>query len=333
MVTGPIAVAYNAERRRQAHPHPGRHRQDLQRARSPRWNDPAIAKVNPGVTLPRHRDQGVLPLATSPARPRTSPSTCTPPRPPSGPPTRPRSGPARVRARRRPPASPARSRRPRAASPTSSGPTPRTTSLGIAQVDNGGGPVELTAESAGKAVATATQVGSGNDLKLSSWTTPPRRPGAYPIVLVTYEIVCSKGKDPAKVGAAQGLPEAVLLARSSRRPSRPSATPRCRPRWPGQGRRPPSTPSPDPGSSCTSCTWSSVTGASAVDAHRRDRRSGATSARLRRRPRLHRTARRPALRRRGDRRRPAGDRARHPDRGRSCCPRPSRRWRATTPTS
>ena len=38
--------------------------------------------------------------------------------------------------------------------------------LGIAQVDNGGGPVELTADSVGKAVATATQVGTGNDLAL-----------------------------------------------------------------------------------------------------------------------------------------------------------------------
>jgi len=70
--------------------------------------------------------------------------------------------------------------------------------LGIAQIDNGGGPVELTAESVGKSVATATQVGQGNDLSLKlNYAT--KEAGAYPILLVTYEIVCSKAKDPAKV--------------------------------------------------------------------------------------------------------------------------------------
>jgi phosphate transport system substrate-binding protein len=65
-------------------------------------------------------------------------------------------------------------------------------SLGVAQIDNGGGAVELTGESAGKAVAAATQTGTGNDLALKlDYTT--KTPGAYPIVLVTYEIVCSKG--------------------------------------------------------------------------------------------------------------------------------------------
>jgi phosphate transport system substrate-binding protein len=70
--------------------------------------------------------------------------------------------------------------------------------LGIAQIDNGGGPVELSAESVGKAVSTAQQVGTGNDLSLKlDYAT--KEAGAYPILLVTYEIVCSKAKDPAKV--------------------------------------------------------------------------------------------------------------------------------------
>lgn len=65
-------------------------------------------------------------------------------------------------------------------------------SLGVARVDTGAGPVELTGESAGKAVAAATQTGTGNDLALKlDYAT--KAPGAYPIVLVTYEIVCSKG--------------------------------------------------------------------------------------------------------------------------------------------
>ena len=70
--------------------------------------------------------------------------------------------------------------------------------LGIAKVDNGGGPVELNAETVGKSVATAKQVGKGNDLSLKlDYAT--KEAGAYPILLVAYEIVCSKAKDPAGV--------------------------------------------------------------------------------------------------------------------------------------
>jgi len=65
-------------------------------------------------------------------------------------------------------------------------------SLGVAQIDNGAGAVELTGDSAGKAVAAAKVTGTGNDLALKlDYAT--KTPGAYPVVLVTYEIVCSKG--------------------------------------------------------------------------------------------------------------------------------------------
>ena len=64
--------------------------------------------------------------------------------------------------------------------------------LTVAQIDNGAGAVELTAESAGKAVAAAEVVGTGGDLALKlDYAT--QEPGAYPVVLVTYEIVCSAG--------------------------------------------------------------------------------------------------------------------------------------------
>ncbi len=65
--------------------------------------------------------------------------------------------------------------------------------LGVAQIDNGSGtPVELTADSAGKALAAAKIKGTGNDLAMSiDYTT--KEAGAYPIILVTYEIACSKG--------------------------------------------------------------------------------------------------------------------------------------------
>ncbi len=64
--------------------------------------------------------------------------------------------------------------------------------LAIAQIDNGGGAVELTAETVGKAVSAATVTGVGKDLSLKlDYTT--KVPGAYPVILVTYEIVCSAG--------------------------------------------------------------------------------------------------------------------------------------------
>ena len=69
--------------------------------------------------------------------------------------------------------------------------------LGISQIDNGSGPVELTGEAVGKTVATAKQTGKGNNLALKlDYAT--KEAGAYPILLVTYEIVCSKAKDPAQ---------------------------------------------------------------------------------------------------------------------------------------
>lgn len=76
--------------------------------------------------------------------------------------------------------------------------------LGVAKVKTGSDPIELTSESAGKALAAATSAGSGNDLelKLDYATTAS---GAYPIVLVAYEIVCSKGLDAAKTEMLRGF--------------------------------------------------------------------------------------------------------------------------------
>lgn len=65
--------------------------------------------------------------------------------------------------------------------------------LGIAQINTGASkPVKLTPEAAGKAVAAAQVQGTGNDVKLKlDYAT--KAEGAYPIILVTYEIVCEKG--------------------------------------------------------------------------------------------------------------------------------------------
>ena len=72
--------------------------------------------------------------------------------------------------------------------------------LPMARVDNGAGPVQLNPATVAKTVATATPKPSGpGDLTLKlDYAT--KAPGAYPIVLVTYEIVCTKYSDP-KVGA------------------------------------------------------------------------------------------------------------------------------------
>ncbi|MEO5742992.1 MAG: phosphate ABC transporter substrate-binding protein PstS, partial [Terracoccus sp.] len=69
--------------------------------------------------------------------------------------------------------------------------------LKMAAIDTGSGPVVLNAESVGKTVATAKPTGSGNDLALKiDYAT--KAAGAYPIILVTYEIVCSKYSDAAQ---------------------------------------------------------------------------------------------------------------------------------------
>lgn len=65
--------------------------------------------------------------------------------------------------------------------------------LQTAHVKNGAGEyTELSPDSASKAVAGAKVVGTGNDVALEiDYAT--KEPGAYPIVLVTYEIACEKG--------------------------------------------------------------------------------------------------------------------------------------------
>jgi phosphate transport system substrate-binding protein len=72
-----------------------------------------------------------------------------------------------------------------------------------AKIKNGAGEyTELTGDSAGKTIAGSKITGTGNDLAMSvdySTTTA----GAYPIVLVTYEIACSKGS--AKAAAIKGF--------------------------------------------------------------------------------------------------------------------------------
>lgn len=64
--------------------------------------------------------------------------------------------------------------------------------LKAAKVDNGGGAVEATSENAAATIGAAKVVGEGVDLALEIDPTITTA-GAYPIVLVTYQITCSKG--------------------------------------------------------------------------------------------------------------------------------------------
>lgn len=79
--------------------------------------------------------------------------------------------------------------------------------LSVAQIDTGSGPVKLSQETASKAIANASFKGSGTgdltlDLKSIYGST---QPGAYPLILATYEIVCSKGYDPATAAAVKSF--------------------------------------------------------------------------------------------------------------------------------
>jgi phosphate transport system substrate-binding protein len=76
--------------------------------------------------------------------------------------------------------------------------------LNVARIVTSAGPdpVSISADSVGKTIAAAKIKGQGNDLVLDTVSFyKPTQPGAYPIVLATYEIVCSKYPD-SQVGTA-----------------------------------------------------------------------------------------------------------------------------------
>ncbi|MDP7722101.1 phosphate ABC transporter substrate-binding protein PstS [Mycobacterium sp. TY814] len=76
--------------------------------------------------------------------------------------------------------------------------------LDVARVITSAGPdpVGIDATSVGKTISAAWFIREGNDLAFDTISFyRPNRAGAYPIVLATYEIVCSKYPDP-QLGAA-----------------------------------------------------------------------------------------------------------------------------------
>jgi phosphate transport system substrate-binding protein len=78
--------------------------------------------------------------------------------------------------------------------------------LTVASIDTGSGPVELTDDTAKTAIDSAKFAAEGNDLTLdlnSLYAT--KEAGAYPLMLATYEIVCSKGYDADTTAAVKSF--------------------------------------------------------------------------------------------------------------------------------
>jgi phosphate transport system substrate-binding protein len=72
-------------------------------------------------------------------------------------------------------------------------------------------PVSISADSVGKTIAGAKFAGEGNDLVLdTSSFYKPTEAGAYPIVLATYEIVCSKYPTTATGAAVKAFMQAAI---------------------------------------------------------------------------------------------------------------------------
>ncbi|WP_295624264.1 phosphate ABC transporter substrate-binding protein PstS [uncultured Corynebacterium sp.] len=68
--------------------------------------------------------------------------------------------------------------------------------LGIAQMDFGNGPVELNADTVGTALDSVEFASEGHDMVVDAEALfAMDTEGAYPLVLTTYEIVCSAGYD------------------------------------------------------------------------------------------------------------------------------------------
>jgi phosphate transport system substrate-binding protein len=85
--------------------------------------------------------------------------------------------------------------------------------LTMAQIITSAGPdpVTITTESVGKTIAGAKFAGQGNDLVVdTSSFYKPTLAGAYPIVLATYEIVCSKYPDSATGAAVKAFMQTTI---------------------------------------------------------------------------------------------------------------------------
>lgn len=193
MVTGPIAVSYNLKDVKDPITLTPAVLADIFNGKITKWNDPAIAKINSGVTLPakdikvffRSDESGTTENFTKYLNKSAADKWTAEP-------AKKWTGKGEGKAKTAGVTSAVKS--------TDGGITYAEWSaatdngLQVAKIDNGAGAVELTGASASKAVEAAKVEGTGNDLRLKlDYATKEK--GAYPIVLVTYEVVCSKYKD------------------------------------------------------------------------------------------------------------------------------------------
>ena len=75
----------------------------------------------------------------------------------------------------------------------------------------------ISPDSVGKTIAGATVKGQGNDLVLDTTSFyKPTQAGAYPIVLATYEVVCSKYPDADTGTAVKAFLQSTIGARPER---------------------------------------------------------------------------------------------------------------------
>jgi phosphate transport system substrate-binding protein len=85
--------------------------------------------------------------------------------------------------------------------------------LSVAKIMTPAGPrpVAINADTVATAIAGATIVGQDNNLALDITSFyKPTRPGAYPIVLATYELVCSKFSDPQTAAAVRAFLQSTV---------------------------------------------------------------------------------------------------------------------------
>ena len=72
-------------------------------------------------------------------------------------------------------------------------------------------PVAINRDTVGKAISSATIAGQGNNLVLNiSSLYKPTQPGAYPIMLASYELVCSKYGDAQTATAVRAFLQSTL---------------------------------------------------------------------------------------------------------------------------
>ena len=78
----------------------------------------------------------------------------------------------------------------------------------FAQIDTGDGPVALTSDTAHTAMDAVEFAADGNDLVLDmNPIYATRRPGAYPLVLTTYQVVLLQGLHAGNLQGDQVVPQ------------------------------------------------------------------------------------------------------------------------------